>query len=347
MPTCLIGLGSNQGDRQSTLEAAVAELRRRSGITVRSVSSWRETAPVGGPAEQGIFLNGALTAETSLSPHELLTCAQEIEHHLGRKRDTRWGPRTIDLDLLLYDDLVVSDPSLTLPHPRMAWRRFVLEPAAEVAGNMRHATTGWTVARLLEHLNTSVRYVALTGPIAAGKSRLADELVRTISARMLAEQPDWMRLQDFYANTTAYAWEIELEFLRQRADLLQVEHFRPSATVWTVSDFWFDQSTAFARVWLSPKQLSEYQKEFAKARQNVVRPRLVVALDLPAEELLARVGQRGRTCEKPLTLEQLDRIRREVLEQIQQPETGPVLRIAAENRETALNEVLAAVRGME
>ncbi len=329
------------------MDAAVAELRRRSGITVQAVSCWRETAPVGGPANQGRFLNGALTAETALSPLELLACLQEIENHLGRKREERWGPRTVDLDLLLYDNCVLNEPSLILPHPRMAWRRFVLEPAAEVAADMLHATTGWTIARLLEHLNTTMRYIALTGPIAAGKSHLAEELTRLLSARMIAEQPDWTRLHAFYENTAAHAWEIEQEFLRQRADLLKAEHFRPSATGWTVSDFWFDQSAAFARAWLSAEQWPKYLEQFKQARRDVVRPRLVVLLDLPAHALLARVGLRGRTCEKPLTLEQLDRIRHEVLEQIHRPDTGPVLRIAAEDRENALDEVLAAVQGME
>ena len=129
-------------------------------IAVAAVSCWRETAPVGGPPGQPPFLNGALLAETSLAPHDLLAALQQIENDLGRRRAERWGPRTIDLDLLLYDELVLDTPSLTLPHPRMAWRRFVLEPAAEVAGAMLHPTIGWTIARLLEHLNTARPYVA-------------------------------------------------------------------------------------------------------------------------------------------------------------------------------------------
>ncbi len=147
MPVCLIGLGSNEGNRQATLDAAVAELARQPQITIAAVSSWCETAPIGGPPQQARFLNGALRAETSLEPHALLSCLQRIENRLGRQRAERWGPRTIDLDLLLYDKLVLDTPSLVLPHPRMAWRRFVLKPAAEVAGAMLHPTIGWTVAR--------------------------------------------------------------------------------------------------------------------------------------------------------------------------------------------------------
>jgi 2-amino-4-hydroxy-6-hydroxymethyldihydropteridine diphosphokinase len=153
MVACLIGLGSNLGDRRENLEAAVSRLRRHAALHVRSVSQWRETAPVGGPPEQPPFLNGAVLLETALAPHELLDVLQHIEADLGRRRTERWGPRTIDLDLLLYGQLVLDTPTLVLPHPRMAGRRFVLEPAAEVAGAMLHPASGWSVARLLQHLN--------------------------------------------------------------------------------------------------------------------------------------------------------------------------------------------------
>ena len=120
----------------------------------------------------------------------MLACLEQIENRLGRRRTERWGPRTIDLDLLLYDELVLDTPTLVLPHPRMAWRRFVLEPAAEVAGTMLHPTIRWTIARLLEHLNSARPYVAITGPIAAGKTQLAERLAAAISARLMVEQPD-------------------------------------------------------------------------------------------------------------------------------------------------------------
>ena len=94
--------------------------------------------PIGGPAGQEPFLNAAALLETSLPPAELLARLQRIELHLGRTRETRWAARTLDLDLLLYDNLVLNTPYLTLPHPRMAFRRFVLEPAAEVAPEMAH-----------------------------------------------------------------------------------------------------------------------------------------------------------------------------------------------------------------
>ena len=190
MSVCLIGLGSNQGDRRAFLDAAVARFVACPWIKLIAVSAWRETAPAGGPPGQPRFLNGALTLQTSLEPHELLALTQQIESDLGRRRTERWGPRTVDLDILLYGERVLHTPSLTIPHPRMAWRRFVLEPAAEVAGAMPHPTIRWTVARLLEHLDSARPYVAVTGPIAAGKTWLAKRLAAALSARLISERPE-------------------------------------------------------------------------------------------------------------------------------------------------------------
>ncbi len=116
---------------------------------------------------------------------------------------------------MLDDELTLDTPSLVIPHPRMAWRRFVLEPAAEVAGNMLHPTIRRTVAQLLEHLNSTHRYVAITGPIAAGKTRLAERLAAAISARLIVERPDWTRLADFYADPAGSAWRTELQFVAE------------------------------------------------------------------------------------------------------------------------------------
>ena len=347
MPACLIGLGANEGNRQATLDAAVAELRRQSQITVGAISTWRETAPIGGPQGQADFLNGALLVETSLSPNALLACLQAIENRLGRQRTERWGSRAIDLDILLYDELVVDTPSLILPHPRMAWRRFVLEPAAEVAGSTVHPTMGWTMARLLEHLDSAQPYVAIAGLIAVGKTHLAERIARAIPARLLAERPDWDRLNAFYADPAGFGWEMELEFLRQRARMLAADAMAGSATRWMVSDFWFDQSAAFAHTWLSAEQLPAFLERYEDLRRDVLRPKLIVLLDSPADVLLDRVRQRGRACERRLTREQLDRIRRAVREQADRPKLGPVLRVDNDDREAVFAEVLAAVRGME
>jgi 2-amino-4-hydroxy-6-hydroxymethyldihydropteridine diphosphokinase len=147
-----VGLGSNLGDRLDHLRRAVAGLP-----DVVAVSPVYETDPVGGPA-QGPYLNAVAELDTGLDPFQLLAACQRVERAAGRERRERWGPRTLDADVLLVDDLVVDEPELTVPHPRMWERRFVLAPLADLAPDLVPASalaaatgevtrTGLTVAR--------------------------------------------------------------------------------------------------------------------------------------------------------------------------------------------------------
>ena len=131
MTTAFVGIGSNLGDRETNLGQAIELLSAEDGIEVVAVSEIRETDPVG-PVEQGPFLNGAVKLETSLGPRELLDRLLSVENRLGRVRSERWGPRTIDLDLLLYGGERVDEPGLTVPHPRLHERRFALEPLLDL-----------------------------------------------------------------------------------------------------------------------------------------------------------------------------------------------------------------------
>jgi 2-amino-4-hydroxy-6-hydroxymethyldihydropteridine diphosphokinase len=126
-----IGLGANLGPREITLLQAVDLLAETEGVEVLAVSQLRETDPVG-VVDQPHFLNGAVAVDTSLSPRELLDRLLGIEQALGRVRDVRWGPRVVDLDLLVYGELQVDEPGLRVPHPRLHERRFALEPLAEL-----------------------------------------------------------------------------------------------------------------------------------------------------------------------------------------------------------------------
>jgi pantoate--beta-alanine ligase len=152
MAHALIAIGSNAGDRQSALRDAVQRLGEVSGVSVLSVSRWHETEPVGGPPDQSPFLNGAALVETSLDPFALFAALQHIEIEMGRVQRAHWGPRVIDLDLLLYDELRLQSPALTIPHPRMSGRWFVLTPAAEIAGEMKDPVSGFRVSELLAQL---------------------------------------------------------------------------------------------------------------------------------------------------------------------------------------------------
>jgi len=146
--TSFIGLGGNLGDRQSFLDKAVAALQEHERLSVVQVSSYYETEPVGGPPDAPLFLNAVVQVETDLEPRELLAVLLDIERQLGRVRGERNAPRTIDLDLLLYDDLILNDPGLTIPHPRMHERGFVLEPMAEIAPDLVHPILGDTMQEL-------------------------------------------------------------------------------------------------------------------------------------------------------------------------------------------------------
>jgi len=149
--TAYIGLGSNLGERGATLRAAIRELGSRCGIRVVKVSRFRESEPVGGPP-QGPFLNAALRIETRLEPERLLEVMQQIEDAFGRTRSVRWGPRTLDLDLLLYEDRVINTPSLQVPHPLLHQRRFVLEPLCDLSPHLVHPVLGKSMGELLDAL---------------------------------------------------------------------------------------------------------------------------------------------------------------------------------------------------
>ena len=152
MPRAYVGLGANLGPKEVTILRAVDLLGATDGIEVLGLSRLRETEPVG-VTDQPMFLNGAVALETALSPWELLDVLLRIELELGRVRDReRWGPRTIDLDLLVYGDETLDEPGLRIPHPRLHERRFALEPLADLEPELDIPGLG-TVSEALSRLD--------------------------------------------------------------------------------------------------------------------------------------------------------------------------------------------------
>ncbi|MCA9266506.1 MAG: 2-amino-4-hydroxy-6-hydroxymethyldihydropteridine diphosphokinase [Planctomycetales bacterium] len=275
---CLIGLGSKLDDRETLLHDALQLLSQAGGIHVDRVSSWHTTAPVGGPARQSSFLNGAALLYVERSPHALLATLHEVERKLGRKRHHRWGARRIDLDLLLYGNWVVSTRQLTVPHPWMALRRFVLAPAAEIGAEMIHPILGWTIAQIDRHLRQSPRYVALTDFDGRSARIVAAAVAPAIRANYASAGT---------AGSSGPEPADAIELLRRRVAAIltalpshSASHV-PSSRArgeWTISDFWLPD---FSQPWFRVPQPSRrlIATELYSAMRRVPRPRLVIAFD--------------------------------------------------------------------
>lgn len=150
MPRCCIGLGGNVGDAAATFRSALQRLAR-DGVSVMAVSRLYQTAPVG-PDAGHAFYNACAIVETTCSPRELLHKLHEVEDVAGRTRTVRWGERTLDLDLLAFGDVMLEETDLTIPHPGVVYRRFVLDPLAEITPQLVHPATGRTIADLRQRL---------------------------------------------------------------------------------------------------------------------------------------------------------------------------------------------------
>ena len=158
--TSAIALGSNLGDSRAILEEAISILAATPGITLLAKSSWYQTLAVGPP--QPDYINGCALVQVTFSPQVLLETLLAIEAQKGRIRTERWGARSLDLDLLLYDDLILDTPTLTIPHPRMRERAFVLVPLAEIAPNWIDPVTGKAIAELVKAVDcTGVRKLVI------------------------------------------------------------------------------------------------------------------------------------------------------------------------------------------
>ena len=295
----LIGLGSNLGDRKAHLDRAVGALCRVPGVSAVAVSRYRETPPVGGPGGQGAFLNAAASLVTNLDPEPLLDVLQDVERDAGRVRGERWGERTLDLDLLLFGRLRLDTPRLRLPHPRMALRRFVLAPLAEVAPDAVDPVTGRAVADLLANLDRRPSYVALARDLrrkwdflmrAILQDSKEDE-VRPFLERLCRALPG-VSLDDeidaFVAEQVTGSgapWDVVRAMTTDPPDDVVCRRLAPveaAALVpeggWLATDFWFDaRFLALDSLKSARPRLPRFRERFLEARAGVLPPTFVVA----------------------------------------------------------------------
>lgn len=290
MARCLVGCGANVGSPREQLERAVELLGYMPGVSVVGVSRLRETRPIGGPPGQPAFLNGACLVETDLNPVELLGLLQSVENTLYRERNGHWGPRTIDLDLLLYEDVVLQTESLTIPHPRMATRRFVLEPAAEIAAGLVHPASGCTVADLLDNISHPMPYVAVAAVPAAGGPEVASAVADRLFARVVhAAGPLPIGSDADHGRLTSVltAWLDQLD----QASACGISHG-------VVSDFWTGSLRLVAE---SLPSFSRHALEaFLEDRVGErFRPQVVLLLTADRESLAERIRFRDRRTSHP------------------------------------------------
>lgn len=291
MARCLIGCGSNLGPRRDLLDRAIELLRFMPGVTVLQTSHFHESKAVGGPADQPAFLNGACLLETDLLPRDLLDTLQAVENTLDRQRDVRWGPRTIDLDLLLYDTLEMELDDLTVPHPRMTTRRFVLEPCVEIAPDFLHPSTRCSLRDLLDNISRPHRHIAICGVPGCGAGEVATALAdATVGhafhgsmalALALAHTAPQQRLETSLA--AAECWHSQWQ---QTGD---TEEWRTN-----VSDYWLGSLATINHSTLDDASCDVSQR-LRKQLAAAAAPQVLIVLRVSAEAMEERV----RFCRGP------------------------------------------------
>ncbi len=333
MSLCLIGLGANLGDPRSALARAVESISAVPRFTRIACSQFYETRPVGGPAGQPAYLNAAVTFDTQLAPADVLSQLQQIEQHAGRQRNERWGPRVLDLDLLLYADRVLASAALTVPHPRLAFRRFAVEPAAEIAPQMRHPQIGWTLAQLRDHLRNAVPYVAITGEPGVGKTWLARQLAARFSGQLIEDVSDPCVAASAGRDSSGRMEELEIEFVERRRDqLAQID--RENRSKLAISDFWIGQSLAYAGV-----SVPSAERDPADWPATVVRPKLLVVLD-PDNAIRSETAGERPAVQRHLLGERLLGLARSA-------GVGPLLELTSPDATENLAEAIAAIEAMQ
>lgn len=301
-----IGLGSNLGDRENILRNAAESLRQKPGIASVRLSSLTVWPALGAPG-QSDYLNAVAEVDTDLSPHQLLHVLQQTENQFGRQRNHRWDSRTLDLDLVLYDNLVLEDPSLTVPHPQMHLRSFVLQGLVELNPDLVCPRLKRPLRVLAQRLNNGnfsldragVQLVSIGGLIGVGKSTLAERLAAALNAVLIKEEYDKNPfLEKVYHGQSDLALDSELFFLGSSASQLRKDG--PLKQGVAVSDYVFFKALIYARQWLDSDALCQYRQVYESVARQVHTPVLILFLEDTISHCLERIRRRNRPYEQGL-----------------------------------------------
>ena len=264
------------------------------GVTLVSVSRYRDTRPIGGPPGQAVFLNGACLLETDLAPHDVLGMLAAVENTLDRERGERWGPRTVDLDLLLYDDVVLDTESLTLPHPRMATRRFVLEPCVEIAPDLVHPAAACTLASLLESISTPHPHVAVVGAPGAGTAEVAAAIAHATLARLVSAPPEYDIVGGMGAGSDAVAGDMAWRHAVEACAKPFLSKRWPLDPHGTVADYWLETVRLAAADSMAAESFGRFESFYARMAADSVPPHVAILLVVSPDTLEQRIAQRQR-----------------------------------------------------
>ena len=323
-----LSLGSNQGDKLQNLQKAIHLIADIIGPILK-ISSVYKTPAIGFEGDD--FYNICIKVSTYLPPETLLYKSLEIEKKLGRVRTDsgNYSNRTIDVDILLFDDEVIFSHELMVPHPRMLERKFVLIPLNEIASEITHPVTKTRIEKCLTScddaseihkinevlerpipITEKYNYIAIEGNIGAGKTSLAKMMSDEFNAKIVLERfADNPFLPKFYEDNERYAFPLEMSFLADRYqqlsdDLAQFDLFKNLI----VSDYYIFKSLIFAQVTLQKEEYLLYRKMFDLMYKEITKPDLYVYLYQNTERLLKNIQKRGRAYEQNIEANYLNKI---------------------------------------
>tara|TARA_R110002049_G_scaffold309183_2_gene518176 strand:- start:801 stop:1946 length:1146 start_codon:yes stop_codon:yes gene_type:complete len=329
--TTYLSLGSNLGDKLNQLQEVVFLIHTTVGSVVK-ISPIYETPAWGFEGDN--FYNCCIAVETSLKPSVLLEKLLEIETRLGRKRNegTGYASRTVDIDILYYDREIINTEALTIPHPNLQLRRFVLKPLADIAPQFYHPVLKKDTRNLLQEckdksninrtdhtlyqtrlqLFSQLQYMAIEGNIGAGKTTLAHKIGQDFNAKLVLERfADNPFLPKFYEDQSRFAFPLEMSFLADRYqqfmdDTSQYDLFKN----FMVSDYDINKSLIFAKVTLQEEEFKLYRKLFNLMHKEIKKPKMYIYLYQNIDRLIQNIKQRGRNYEQNIAPEYLEKINR-------------------------------------